>query len=98
MYKISHKQKCKLNFHFAIIRITVAMLVTLATFVITLHVLLDLYCIVAIAPIAHICTFEVVGYTWATITAAAFAFTSQEFQYLKKEIPSGNVNSSYERH
>ena len=69
---------------------------TLTTFVITLHVWLNLYRFVAIVARANIFTFEVTGYTWAMITAMAFAFTSQEFQYLKKQIPSGNVNSSYE--
>ena len=59
---------------------------------------LDLYRTAAISARAHICTFEVVGYTWSTITATAFSFTSQEFHYLKKEIPLGNVNSLHEGH
>ena len=74
----------------------VAMFVTLVTFVITLHVRIDLYRIVPIAARAHTCTFQVVGYTWAMVTASTFGFISQEFQYLKKEIPSGNVSSLYE--
>ena len=40
------------------------MVVTPVTFVITLHIWIDLYCIVAIAARAHTCIFEVVCYTW----------------------------------